>query len=50
MADMARAISDTERTPEALAGVCILSMVSASLGKGSTSAIRSRKTDYGQYL
>ena len=34
MADMARAISDTERTPEALAGVCILSMVSASLGKG----------------
>lgn len=31
---MARAIGDTERTPEALAGVCTLGFLSASIGKG----------------
>jgi len=34
MADMARAIAHTERTPETLAGCCILGIVSASIGAG----------------
>ena len=36
MADMARAIAHTERTPETLAGCCILGIVSASIGAGHT--------------
>lgn len=31
---MARAIADTERTPAALTGVCVLGFLSASIGKG----------------
>ena len=31
---MARAIADTERTPESLAGVCVLGFLSASIGAG----------------
>ena len=34
MADMARAIAHTERTPETLAGCCVLGIVSASIGAG----------------
>lgn len=34
LADMARAIAHTERTPETLAGCCILGIVSASIGAG----------------
>ena len=34
MADMARAIAHTERTPEPLAGCCVLGIVSASIGAG----------------
>lgn len=32
--DMARAIAETERTPAALAGVCTLGFLSASIGRG----------------
>lgn len=34
VAAMARAIADTERTPAALAGVCTLGFLSASIGRG----------------